>query len=787
MKKELILSIIITFVVLLILFVEPKFLKLVELKTYDISLQLRKEKKPSDKIAVVAIDEKSLKAPGLGRWPWSRGRIADIISILNRAGAKVIVLDIVFAEPDKTSAEAKRGLERALEKLNSLNLGASQIPSAELNKAIKVLSSIKTRVDFTEAELAKLNSLLYLLRDIDDYRRFLIDSIERSESDDFLASTISRMNNVVLGYYLNEDTKGDLQEFNKDELISSSRIKIISRSGKEPNFKNVPKFNDIITNIKVISMASEHAGFLNAKPDDDGIYRWGNLISMYNNNLYPSLALKSASIFYDSPIVLHADEMGLNGVSIGRTYIQTDEMGRILINFYGDHSTRPDSEKLFPYFSAIDVINGNFPQNAFRDKVVFIGATAIGIYDIRPTPYDPLYPGVEIQATILSNIINRDNLFRPGWSKIFDVIMIIIIGIILGLLLPGIRAPFLPIFLVIFGSLYYILNWAILNFVGVWLDILYPTLEILLVTFGITIFKYLTEEKSRREIKRAFQHYLSPNLVNEILKEPEKLRLGGEQKELTVLFSDIRGFTSIAEKLQPEIVVNILNEYLTPMTDIVFRNEGLLNKYMGDAIMAIFGAPIYTDKHPVQACTTAIEMILELKELNKRWERANKPKLAIGIGINTGKMHVGNMGSRILFDYTVIGDSVNLASRLEGINKIYGTSIIISEDTYEKVKDYFICRALDFVRVKGKEMPVKIYELIDKIGEEEQGVEWINIYEKALGYYKDGKLSDALEYFKKVITIKEDKPSRLLIERCEYLIKQGLPGNWDGVYDITQK
>jgi adenylate cyclase len=785
-KKELFLSLAITFFVLIIFLIEPRFINLIELKTYDISLQLRKEGKPNKNIAIVAIDEKSLRDPELGRWPWTRSKIAEIIEELNRAGAKVIALDIVFAEPDKTGAEARRGLEKALQKLDSLELGKAQIPEMELNKAVKVLSSIKTRVDFTELELTRLSNLINLPRALNDYRNFLKDSIERSESDDVLANVLSRLNNVVLGYYFNEEQIEKENRADKTELIESSRIRIVSKSGKRPSFKEVPYFEDLIPNIKVISISSQHAGFLNAKPDDDGIYRWGNLISYYNNNFYPSLALKSASIFYDSQIVLHIDDIGVNGVTVGRTFVQTDEGGRVLINFYGGNSMLPESNKIFPYYSATDVLSRNYDKDAFRDKVVFIGATAIGIYDIRPTPYDPMFPGVEIQASILSNILNKDNLVKPKWVKVFDIFVIIIIGVILGNFYTGIRAPMLPIFLLFFTLIYYVLNWSVLNFVGLWLYVVYPTLEIMLVTFGVTIFKYLTEEKGRRQIKQAFQHYLSPNLVQEILKEPDKLQLGGEKKNLTVLFSDIRGFTSISEELPPEKVVTILNEYLTPMTDIVFKNDGLLNKYMGDAIMAIFGTPVFTEKHAFQACETALEMLEELERLNKKWAAENKPTLGIGIGINTGFMHVGNMGSNVLFDYTVIGDSVNLASRLEGINKIYGTSAIISEDTFSAVKEYFTCRELDSVRVKGKVKPVRVYELFSRFGGEKP--EWIEMYEEGLVLYRQGKFDRALEFFKKVLNIKkDDHPSKLFIKRCNLLIESGIPEGWDGVFDITQK
>ncbi|MCX5852409.1 MAG: adenylate/guanylate cyclase domain-containing protein [Deltaproteobacteria bacterium] len=298
----------------------------------------------------------------------------------------------------------------------------------------------------------------------------------------------------------------------------------------------------------------------------------------------------------------------------------------------------------------------------------------------------------------------------------------------------------------------------------------------------------MTEEREKKKIRGAFQYYLTASVITEILKDPSKLKLGGDKKDLSVLFSDIRGFTSISEKMTPEELVHLLNEYLTAMTDVVFKYDGLLDKYMGDAIMAVFGAPLDQPDHPMRACTTALVMMEELRKLQKKWAGEGKPVLNIGVGVNTGDMVVGNMGSQMRFDYTVMGDSVNLGSRLEGINKEYGTNIVISEYTHERVKDELRCRELDSVRVKGKALPVKIYELLGRKEDGETAYEWVRIFEEGLTHYKAKRWDEAIAGFKKVLAVKEDDhPSNLYIKRCGDLKENPPPGSWDGVYTMTKK
>jgi adenylate cyclase len=309
-----------------------------------------------------------------------------------------------------------------------------------------------------------------------------------------------------------------------------------------------------------------------------------------------------------------------------------------------------------------------------------------------------------------------------------------------------------------------------------------------IVYTAVTLYRYIVEEREKRKIRGAFSFYVTPSVVNEMLKNPEKLKLGGDKKELSVLFSDIRGFTTLAEEMEPETLVNLLNEYLTDMTNVVFEFDGLLDKYIGDAVMAVFGAPLEQTDHPIRACRTALKMLERLSKMQQKWEAEGTPRLDIGIGINTGPMVVGNMGSERRFDYTVMGDSVNLASRLEGINKEYGTRVVISEFTYDKVKDDFFCRELDAVRVKGKVRPVKIFELLALRSEKDPRIDIIEPFAQALSHYREQEWDRAEEKFNEVLSkIPEDVAAQLYLQRIANLREEPPGPGWDGVFTMKRK
>jgi adenylate cyclase len=467
---------------------------------------------------------------------------------------------------------------------------------------------------------------------------------------------------------------------------------------------------------------------------------------------------------------------------LGKLSIPTNEDGRVLINYRGP-------QKTFPHYSATDVIHGRVPPKAFQGKIVLVGATAIGIYDMRVTPFEHVFPGLEIHANVIDSILQGQFLHRPNWITLVDILIIAGVGLILGGLLPRVKALWGAL---VGGGLFLsvlALGKILFESQGVWMNLTYPTLNLVFIYLGVTGYRYMTEEREKKKIRGAFQYYLTASVVEEMLKNPDKLKLGGEKKDLTVLFSDIRGFTSISENMTPEGLVKLLNEYLTSMTDMVFKHDGLLDKYIGDAVMAVWGAPLDQPDHAKRACLTALDMLDELHRLQKKWSAEGLPVLNIGIGVNAGPMVVGNMGSARRFNYTVMGDSVNIGSRLEGLNKVYGTNIIVSQMTFEKVQEEFLGRELDLVRVKGKGLPVKIFELLaPKATASADQQALAGVFHAGLEEYRKRNWEKAREIWQSLLAkFPHDGPAKIYLERCETLSKNPPPPDWDGVYTMTTK
>jgi adenylate cyclase len=537
-----------------------------------------------------------------------------------------------------------------------------------------------------------------------------------------------------------------------------------------------------VTNLKLLSNAAENSGYFNAFPDTDGTIRWSPLVMRFQDNYYLPLSMSLLVQYLDWPMVtLNMAKFGIEGIKIGDINIPTDETGRMLTNYLGPAKT-------FPHYSISDIIKGRLSPDTFRDKIVIVGATAIGIYDLRVTPYSSVYPGVEIHATAIDNILHGNFLHRSSGTSLLDICAIVFFGLLIGIVVPRVKAVQGMVVSLLVLIAFVLINTFIFSRYNLWLNIIYPVLTMMTIYLGITVYRYITEEREKKKIRGAFQYYLTASVINEMLKDPSKLKLGGDKKDLTVLFSDIRGFTTISEKLTPEDLVHLLNEYLTEMTNLVFKYDGLLDKYMGDAIMAVFGAPLDQPDHALRACRTALGMMEELKKLQKKWADEGRPVFDIGIGINSGDMVVGNMGSDMRFDYTVMGDMVNLGSRLEGTNKEYGTNIIISEYTYAVIKDTLFCRELDSVRVKGKKLPVKIYELLGEKKDAEKWEKAVSLFEEGLSKYKQGLWDEAIAAFGNVLEVKkDDAPAKLYLDRCVELKKNPPEGPWDGVFTMTRK
>jgi adenylate cyclase len=442
---------------------------------------------------------------------------------------------------------------------------------------------------------------------------------------------------------------------------------------------------------------------------------------------------------------------------------------------------------------------GLLHSGILKDKIVLIGSTVQEQHDDFPTPYLEVHDeegriaqiltfGVEIHANMLQMILSENYLYTINYTWILFILLILSI---LAFLITRYLRTFWGVLVVIFLALgYLVFSFITFSDYSTIIEISTPILVIIFAFFGHTIYHYIVSQQEKRMITGAFSHYVPKKVVDQILADPDKLTLGGEERLVTVMFTDVAGFTSISEKLTPTQLVHLLNEYLTEMTDTVLEHEGIIDKYEGDAIMAEFGVPVFHDKHAFMACKAALDMQEKLKILRKKWKAEGKPQLRARIGINSGEVIVGNMGSRDVFDYTVMGDHVNLGSRLEGANKFYGTYIMISEFTYKYVKDDFFTRELDLIRVKGKEKPIKVFELIaskeDKLSE--QFLKMLDIYAKGLEYYKTQQWNEAVDSFDACLKLfPEDAPSTEYRSRCiEY--KFNSPGpDWDGVTVMTEK
>jgi adenylate cyclase len=733
-------AIIIIFIALILFFFDVRFLRFMELKALDLRMISRGNIQSGGEVVIATIDEKSLSE--LGRWPWPRTTLARLVDRLKQNGAKAVGFDIVFSEPDE-------------------------------NSSIKAIDELSKEVKKSGIQDKRLYGLISKKK-------------SAADTDAILARSIARAKNVTLGYFFHLTARDVAHISEKDieasaENIANSRYQMIREKAKPDEYALVHAYA-AASNLKSLSDAAENSGYFNAFPDTDGTIRWSPLVIKYQDNYYTPLSLSLLLQYLDWPTLsLSVAEFGIEGLRIGDIEIPTDETGRMLINYLGPAKT-------FPHYSVSDILEGRLDPENFKDKIVIVGATATGIYDLRVTPFSTVYPGVEIHATVIDNILHENFLQRSVWTSLLDVCALIIFGLVIGIAIPRVKAVqgiLLSFFIVAF---FVAANTFIFAHFNIWLNLIYPVLTMIVIYLGITIHRYITEEREKKKIKGAFQYYLTASVINEMLKDPTKLKLGGDKKDLSVLFSDIRGFTSISENLTPEELVHLLNEYLTAMTNVVFKYDGLLDKYMGDAIMAVFGAPLDQPDHALRACRTALGMMEELKILQKKWEEEDKPVLNIGVGVNTGDMVVGNMGSEMRFDYTVMGDSVNLGSRLEGTNKEYGTNIIISEYTYEAVKDVLFCRELDSVRVKGKKLPVRIFELI---GEKEDAEKWgnfVSLFEDGLLKYKQGLWDEAIECFQQALEIKPyDPPAHIYIERCQALKENPPEGQWDGVFTMTRK
>jgi len=618
-----------------------------------------------------------------------------------------------------------------------------------------------------------------------------------------------------------------------NDVYSAANDEDLRRAIRETNIAVLAGKTEVVDDRYVRTTSTEHfgniffgvdssLGLVNIRNDADGVYRrYSPFFESSSGRRIPTLGFAILNRYFDIHSLATAENRPQEFFYANRSIPKYDQVS-FLINFYGPSRT-------FRHIKFADVIDdetfttteeaqtgeevntfsdpdyGYLYDGTFRDKIVLVGSTVPEDHDLFPVSIgrgkqagDNLIYGVEIHANVIESVIRGEFITRePPLVDIAIVVALTLLTFLVTSTLKGFKTkhPFivelngflfalLEIFLIGYAALY------LFNTHNYLLSTVSPVLAVLGGYVASSVYHFVLERQQRLLIKTMFSTYVNPTVVDELLRNPDKLTLGGERRELSVLFSDIESFTTIAEGMPSQELVGLLNDYLSTMTEIVFSHDGTLDKYEGDALMAFWGAPIPQPDHAVRACKTALEMQRALVELRESWGRSGKPILNVRIGINTGEMTVGNMGGKRKFDYTVIGDSVNLASRLEGANKIYRTSIMVGERTYELVKETVLGRELDRITVKGRSEPVKIHELLNARDGSAHGVleQFLVNYSSGLELYRKREWTAAQQMFRQALQLRpEDYPSQLYIERITFYEKNPPPPDWNGVFVMTTK
>jgi len=718
-----------TFVFHSVHLVRLAFIDSLENAAYDVRLRLTAPGGIDDRIVIVDIDEKSLAA--IGHWPWNRGVLADLMDALfDHYNVKTVGFDAVFAEPDT---------DRGVDAMRELAAGDLRNNSA-YRRAWKKL---ETALDY-----------------------------DQKFADSFVG------HKVVTGFVFDQ---ADPEQLN--ELPAPIGELPEDLHGRLP-LAQPPGFTG---NLKILQDNAWSAGFFdNPTLDNDGVFRRVPVIQEYDGKLYNSLALGLVrGALDDPPIDLIMDNSGdypfIDAIRVGERQIPLAPLAAVLVPYRGGSYS-------FPYMSVIDVIEHRIEKSELEGRIVLLGTSAPGLKDQRTTPFESSYPGVEVHANLVAGMLDESIKRQPGWIIAIEFFMLLIISIALGILnnrLEPMRS--LLVTLATVAVLLAINMWAWTG--NLVLPIVSPLLLTVLIFIVQSLWGFFAEARNKRQLATLFGQYIPPELVEEMAETPDQiLDVSGESRELTVLFSDVRGFTTISEGLDPHELTTLMNEMLTPMTHVIHEHRGTIDKYMGDAIMAFWGAPLEDKQHARHALDAALDMVAVLPEINERFRQRGWPEINIGVGLNTGTMSVGNMGSEFRMAYTVMGDAVNLGSRLEGLTKQYGVNIIVSEFTKAAVPEYAY-RELDRVRVKGKEEPVVIYQPIGLANQLETGtLARLERFHEALELYREQKW-DAAERIINSISREADRYMiyDIYLERIA-AFRENPPGdNWDGVFTHTSK
>ncbi len=699
---------------------------------YDTRVRLSAPRGIDTRIVIVALDEASLEE--LGHWPWTREKLALLVEQLFAYGVTVVGFDVLFAERDESFD-------------------------------VDLLRALATR-DGDTRFVQRLEELAPQL----DRDRLFADGLATGPT--------------ILGYYFTSNVK---------DAFESGVLPLSAFDLHESMMESVflPRGAGYTSNLPVLMETAWSAGFINNPLiDADGVVRRAPLLEEYKLSVYESLSLAIAATYFNDitlPIFVEASSwMGdyppLEGLELAGKSIPIDPQGAVLVPYRGPAGS-------FPYISAKDVINGTVEDpSKLEGAIVLIGATAPGMGDLRSTPFGSIYPGVEIHANVVAGILDGSFRWEPAYTAAAEMVTVALFGVLTALLLP-VLTPIVStlVFFLMLGAALAVnmYMWQVEMHVLP----LAMTIYILMAVYVINMtFGYLFESRSRHMMDGLFGQYVPPDLVKEMSKDPQNYSLASRKLELSVLFSDIRSFTTISEGLDAAELSELMNHYLTPMTRIVHETQGTIDKYIGDAVMAFWGSPVRDAEHASKAVRAGMAMQAALVELNQEFEQQGWPEIRIGIGVNTGQMSVGNMGSQFRKAYTVLGDAVNLGSRLEGITKIYGVGFIVAESTAEKAHEYYY-RELDRVRVKGKAEPVTILEPIalkSELSEEQKKL--AEEFKRALLLYRKQQWDEAQEALE--VLLNEDPGTflyELFLERIT-IFREDPPGDyWDGVFTHETK
>jgi adenylate cyclase len=679
---------------------------------------------------VVIVDIDEQSLRKFGQWPWPRTRVAELVTRLTQAGALVIAFDVIFPEPDRLSPDVVAEVFRDLDE--------------ETRKRIRAASSTDTA--FAEA---------------------------------------LRRSRVVLG------ETGLPVPVPRAEAPPAPVAVATLGADPRPYLLNFP---GLLTNLPILDKAAAGRGLFSIKTERDGIVRRVPLVMVAQGDIRPSLTFDMLRVVTGaSTILIKSDVAGVRSVAIPGFELPTDRHGQLWVHFAPHDPAR--------FVSAADVLEGRIGSQQVGRKLVLIGTSAAGLLDLKTTPVDPTMPGVEVHAQILESMLTKSMLSAPNYAIGAELCAALLIGAVIVWLAP-ILSPFV---LLAFGALVTALvvgtSWYYYTQEKLLIDFTYPLLSSFLIYFTLVFTNYIGEQAQRRRIRSAFSQYLSPALVSQLAQSPEKLVLGGEQRTMTIMFSDVRGFTTISEmyKDDPQGLTSLMNSFLTPLTNAIIDRKGTIDKYMGDAIMAFWNAPLDDPDHELNACEAAIDMLDRVEKLNlaRKQEAEGNGRafipLNIGVGINTGSCVVGNMGSDLRFDYSVLGDSVNLASRLEGQCKSYGLPIIVGSHTANVAKSKFAILEIDFVAVKGKKEPEVVYAIMgrEELANSGKFQRWRDLNIEMLSHYRRRDWAAALAAIEQGRSFDEEQRFTTLYNVYSTRIRSFQlnppPDDWDGAYALDTK